>query len=201
MSVSVIAGLGNPGKSYEDTRHNVGFQIVDAYVEKLGGSWKEESKFLSYIYTWKRGPRKVLFVKPQTYMNLSGDALGKLLNYFKIPEEQLAVVYDDINLDLARLKINQVGGAGGHNGIDDLFNKVGRQFIRFRVGIGNKYPPEIDLADFVLGKFSKEETDVIKQQMDHYHQAMDLLLNRGVTIAMNQFNKKKPKHDADKTNL
>lgn len=201
MSVSVIAGLGNPGKSYEDTRHNVGFQIVDAYVEKLGGSWKEETKFLSTIYTWKRGPRKVHFVKPQTYMNLSGGALLKLLNYFKISHEQLAVVYDDINLELGRLKINQVGGNGGHNGIEDLFNKVGRRFIRFRIGIGAKYPPEIDLADFVLGKFPKAETDVIKQQMDHYHQAMDLLLNRGVTIAMNQFNKRKAKHDADKTNL
>jgi PTH1 family peptidyl-tRNA hydrolase len=201
MSVSVIAGLGNPGKSYQDTRHNVGFQVVDAYVEKLGGSWKEEAKFLSTIYTWKRGPRKVHFVKPQTFMNLSGDALSKLLNYFKIPLEELAVVYDDINLDLGRLKINQDGGAGGHNGIDDLFNKLGRRFIRFRVGLGGKYPPEIDLADFVLGKFSKSETDVIKQQMDHYHQALDLLLHRGVTIAMNQFNKRKAKHDADQTNL
>ena len=201
MSVSVVAGLGNPGKSYQDTRHNVGFQVIDAYVEKLGGSWKEESKFQGTIYTWKRGPRKVLFVKPQTFMNLSGDSLSKLLKYFKIPVEELAVVYDDINLDLGRLKINQEGGTGGHNGIEDLFNKIGRGFIRFRIGIGSKYPPEIDLADFVLGKFSKSEADVIKQQMDHYHQAVDLLLNRGVTIAMNQFNKRKAKHDADKSNL
>ena len=118
-----------------------------------------------------------------------------------LPVEELAVVYDDVNLDHGRLKINQEGGTGGHNGIEDLFNKIGRGFIRFRIGVGPKYPSEMDLADFVLGKFSKSEADVIKQQMDHYHQAVDLLLNRGVTIAMNQFNKRKAKHDADKSNL
>ena len=134
-------------------------------------------------------------------MNLSGDALSKFLAYYKIPAESLAVVYDEINLDPGRLKINQEGSAGGHNGLEDIITKLGRRFIRFRIGIGTKHPPEIGLADFVLGKFSKSETDVIKQQMDIYHQAMDLLLTRGVTIAMNQFNKRKPKHDADKTNL
>jgi len=201
MSVSVFAGLGNPGKSYQESRHNVGFRVVDAYVEKLSGSWKREAKFLSDVFTWKRGPRTFYFIKPQTFMNLSGDALTKFVSYYKLPVESLVVLYDEINLDPGRLKINQEGSAGGHNGLEDVINKLGRGFTRFRIGIGAKYPPEIDLADFVLGKFSKTETDVIKQQMDHYHQAMDLLLNRGVTIAMNKFNKRKPTHDADKTNL
>jgi len=201
MSVSVIAGLGNPGKFYQETRHNVGFQVLDAYIEKLKGSWKEDPRFLSQLYTSKRGPHTWHFIKPQTYVNLSGDALSKFIAYYKIPAESVVVLYDDINLDHGRLKINQEGGAGGHNGVEDVIRNVGPGFTRFRIGVGAKYPPEIDLADFVLGKFSKLEADVIKKQMDHYHQALDLLLKRGVAIAMNKFNQRKPKHDANKTNL
>ena len=201
MSVSVIAGLGNPGKSYQETRHNVGFQVLDAYVDKLKGSWKADSKFLSERFSSKRGPNTWHFVKPQTFVNLSGDALSNFIGYYKIPAESVIVLYDDINLDHGCLKINQEGGAGGHNGVEDVIRKLGPGFIRFRIGTGAKYPPEIDLADFVLGKFSKREADVIKQQMDYYHQVMDLLLNRGVSVAMNKFNQRKPKHDADKTNL
>ena len=201
MSVSVIAGLGNPGKSYQDTRHNVGFQVLDAYVQQRGGTFKEESKFLCELHTSKRGPNTFHFVKPQTFMNLSGDSLSRIASYFKVPAEFVTVLYDDINLDLGRLKINQEGSAGGHNGLEDIIQKLGRGFTRFRIGIGAKYPPEIDLADFVLGKFSNQEADVIRQQMDHYHQALELFLNRGVAIAMNKFNQRKTKHDADKTNL
>lgn len=201
MSVSVFAALGNPGKSYQETRHNVGFQVVDAYVQKKGGTWKPESKFQCDLYTLKRGQRSCYFVKPLTFMNLSGDSVQKVVSYFKVPPSDVVVLYDDINLDLGRLKLNQEGSAGGHNGVEDIIRKLGIDFIRFRIGIGAKYPPEIDLADFVLAQFSAQEADVIKQQMDTYHQAIDLLLTRGVTIAMNQFNQRKPKHDADKTNL
>lgn len=201
MSVSLIAGLGNPGKSYKETRHNVGFQLLDSYVGACGGTWKAESKFLSDLCTLKRGSSTFHFIKPQTFMNRSGDALRKCADYFKVPADQVIVVYDDVGLDLGRLKINQEGGSGGHNGLEDIFLKLGRAFIRFRIGVGSKYPPEIDLADFVLSQFSKEEADVIKQQMNHYHQALDYLLRKGVTLAMNHFNQRKPKHDADKTNL
>lgn len=201
MSVSVVAGLGNPGKSYQETRHNVGFQVLDAYVRKLAGDWKPDNKLLCDVFVFKRGPRTRYFVKPRTFMNLSGDALRKVADYFKVPAGSVAVIYDDINLDLGRLKINQIGGPGGHNGVEDVIRKLGNHFIRFRIGIGAKYPAEMDLADFVLGKFSKSEADVIKQQMDNYHQALELLLNRGAAIAMNQFNQKKSKHDANKKNL
>jgi len=199
MCVCVFAGLGNPGKSYQETRHNLGFQVLDAYVEKLKGSWKVESKFLCELHTSKRGPHTCHFIKPQTFVNLSGGSISKILNFYKISAESLVVLYDDINLDHGRLKINQEGGAGGHNGVEDVIQKLGREFTRFRIGIGAKYPPEIDLADFVLGKFSKLEADVIKQQMNNYHQAMDLLLSRGVAVAMNKFNQRKPNHDSDKT--
>lgn len=201
MSVSLIAGLGNPGKSYQETRHNVGFQVLDSYVLAAGVNWKSEPKFLSDLCSLKRGPSNFHLIKPQTFMNLSGDALRKCTDYYKVPADQVIVVYDDVGLELGRLKINQEGGSGGHNGIEDIFRKLGKSFVRFRIGIGAKYPAEIDLADFVLGKFSKEEADVIKQQMSHYHQALDYLLRNGVTLAMNQFNQRKLKHDADKTNL
>lgn len=201
MSVSVIAGLGNPGKSYQETRHNVGFRVLDSYAQNQGLTWKEESKLQCQLITFKRGSRSCHFVKPTTYVNLSGDSLQKITHFFKIPSQEVMVVYDDINLDLGRLKINQEGGPGGHNGVEDVIRKLGSDFIRFRIGIGSKYPPEINLADFVLGKFSKPEADVINQQMAHYHQAMDLVLSRGPTIAMNQINQRKSKHDADKTNI
>jgi len=201
MSVSVFAGLGNPGKSYLETRHNVGSQVLDTYVEAKAGTWKHDSKLLSDLFVLKRGPRTCYFVKPQTFMNLSGDALNKVAAYFKIPSSSIVVLYDDINLDIGRLKVNQTGSAGGHNGVEDVIRKLGEDFIRFRIGIGTKYPPEIDLVDFVLGKFSTLEADVIKQQIEHYHNAMDLLLNRGVGITMNQFNQRKTKHDADKTEI
>ncbi|MDA0347083.1 MAG: aminoacyl-tRNA hydrolase [Verrucomicrobia bacterium] len=201
MSVSVFAGLGNPGKSYLETRHNVGFQVLDTYVEAKAGTWKHESKLLCDLFVLKRGARTCYFVKPQTFMNLSGDALNKVANYFKVPPSSVVVLYDDINLELGRLKVNQTGSAGGHNGVEDVIRKLGEDFIRFRIGIGTKYPPEIDLADFVLGTFTTVEADVIKQQIEHYHKAMDLLLNRGASIAMNQFNQRKTKHDADKTEI
>jgi peptidyl-tRNA hydrolase, PTH1 family len=201
MSVSVFAGLGNPGKPYWGTRHNVGFQVLDNYVETKSGSWKEESKLQSEVFILKRGPRTFYFVKPTTFMNLSGNALRKVVSYYKIPVSSVIVLYDDINLEVGRLKINQTGSAGGHNGVDDTIRKLGGNFVRFRIGIGNKYPPEIDLTEFVLGQFSKSETDVINQQMEFYHRAMDTLLTRGVTIAMNQFNQKISTHDADKKHL
>lgn len=201
MSVSVIAGLGNPGKSYQETRHNLGFRVMDAYASAQGLTWKEDGKLLCSLATLKRGPRTFHFVKPDTFVNLSGDSLQKVSRYYKIPAEEVTVIYDDANLEFGRLKINQEGGPGGHNGVEDVIRKLGSNFTRFRIGIGSKYPHEIDLADFVLGKFTKTEADVIKNQMDTYHQAMELLLSRGPTIAMNQFNQRKSKHDADKTHL
>ena len=201
MSVSVFAGLGNPGKPYEETRHNVGFQVLDAYARKKEFSWEVDKKLNCHLAILKRESRACYFVKPNTFVNLSGDCLQKVARYYKIPVDEIVVVYDDIGLEMGRLKINQEGGPGGHNGIEDVIRKLGANFIRFRVGIGTKYPPEIDLANFVLGKLSKSEADVIKNQMDTYHQAMELLLSRGPTIAMNQFNQSKLKHDADKTHL
>lgn len=198
MSVSVFAGLGNPGKTYLETRHNVGFQVLDSYVETKSGEWKEEAKLQSRVFVLKRGPRTSYFVKPTTFMNLSGNALRKVANYYKVAASAVVVLYDDINLDMGRLKINRTGSAGGHNGVEDVIQKLGSDFIRFRIGIGNKYPQEIDLADFVLGNFSKSEADVINQQTKDYHLAIDVLLTRGPVIAMNQFNQKISKHDADK---
>ncbi len=198
MSVSVIAGLGNPGKSYEKTRHNVGFHVLDVLASKHELDWKLDDKLKAEICTLKRGPKTFHFIKPQSFMNLSGEAIQATMRYYKVALDSVSVIYDDVGLDLGRLKINSEGGAGGHNGIKNIIDRVGKTFVRIRIGVGAKYPPEIDLADYVLGGFSKEETDIIDQNMDRYQEGLSLLMSRGAVIAMNQFNKRKANNDADK---
>jgi len=199
MSVSVIAGLGNPGDKYRLTRHNIGFQVIEAWAQARGIEWSEQSRFKWSLAETSIGGRKVRLIKPLAYMNASGEVLQRYLAYLKVPIEELAVIYDDITLDVARLKISHKGGAGGHNGVQNLLDHCGGGFWRFRVGIGAKESPEMDLADYVLGKFKTEDTDLIASRMEHYLQALDVLLRRGPEAAMNHFNQRK--HDPYKKDL
>ena len=201
MSVSVLAGLGNPGKSYADTRHNVGFQVMDAMADRHNLVWKLEKRLYSEVSSLQRGGSTWRLVKPQTFVNASGGALHAVVRYYKAEAESVIVIYDDVNLELGRLKINCEGGAGGHNGVRDVIRRLGDRFVRFRVGIGAKYPPEIDLADFVLGKFKREEADLIQKKMEHYLRALAVLMDMGPESAMNQFNRRENRYDADKENL
>lgn len=192
----VIAGLGNPGQKYEGTRHNVGFDLVDALAREEGSSWAAKREFEAEVATFDRGGRRVLLAKPQTYVNESGRSVGAICRYFRIqPSSSLVVVYDDINIELGRVKISVKGSAGGHNGLVSLIQHLGNEFIRFRIGIGPRHPPEMDLKDFVLGKFLEEQKALLKSKEPEFLEAIHLLIDSGPNSAMNRVNQRKKKQD------
>ena len=186
----IIAGLGNPGKKYENTKHNVGFLTVDILAEKLG---IRVSKIRHKALTGEGfiGTEKVLLVKPQTYMNLSGESLRALTDFYKIDvETELLVIYDDISLDVGQLRIRKKGSAGGHNGIKSIISHLGTNvFPRIKVGVGEK-PSGYDLADYVLGHFSKDDRAKMQEGYTRAMHAAEMLVAGDVEQAMNEYNKK-----------
>ena len=190
----IIAGLGNPTLQYEGTRHNVGFDVIDMLADRYNIS-VDGRKGRALIGKGMIGGQKVLLVKPQTYMNLSGESLRELVNYYKIDEEhELLVIYDDISLDVGQLRIRKKGSAGGHNGIKSVISHLGTNvFPRIKVGVGEK-PSGYDLADYVLGHFSKEDRELMEEGYDRADHAVGMILNGEIEAAMNQYNRKvKPK--------
>lgn len=188
----LIAGLGNPEKKYIGTRHNTGFAAVEALCEKLGGLKLNETKFQG-VYTKARvmtpaGPEQLIIVKPLTYMNLSGNCIAPLANFYKIPAERVIVVSDDINLAVGRMRIRKGGSAGGHNGLKSIIQCLGTdQFPRVRVGVGQK-PEYMDLADYVLAKFDQNDAAVMAATYDAVADAILDIVNQGVEHAMNHYN-------------
>lgn len=193
MSITLIAGLGNPGSRYEGTRHNAGYVVVDALAKRLGGEWKEERK-VAKIRTCEVRVEgaSVQLLKPEDYMNHSGRVLGAWCRYFGHTPEELAVIYDDITLEPGRLKISIGGGDGGHNGVADLLRHLGTGFTRYRVGIGPKAHPEMSLIDFVLGKFPDGEREILESRLPHLCDGLISLVKMGPVLTMNQFNQKRP---------
>ncbi len=183
----VILGIGNPGKQYDNTRHNIGFISLDF----LAASWGitiHKIKHKALIGEGQRGGEKVLLVKPQTYVNLSGESAGEILRFYKIPPENLIVICDDVNLDEGRVRIRPKGSDGGHNGLKSILYHVGSDaFPRIRLGVGKK-PPEYDLADWVLGKFSDEQIKIMAKTVDEVPAMVETIMKRGVQSAMNQYN-------------
>lgn len=159
----IIAGLGNPTLQYRGTRHNVGFDVIDTLADKYNIA-VETRKSRALIGKGIIAGQKVLLVKPQTYMNLSGESIGELVSYYKVDEEQeLLVIYDDVSLDVGQLRIRRKGSAGGHNGIKDIIRHLGTDvFPRIKIGVGEK-PKGYDLADYVLGHFSREEREMMEE--------------------------------------
>lgn len=200
MSILVIAGLGNPGESYRYTRHNIGFEIIDALNKNKGGKWETETRFEAEVVRFTNGEKSLLLVKPQTYMNESGRSLGPLCNYYKITVENLIIIYDEVQIDFGEIKITTTGSAGGHNGIESALQHLDNGFARFRVGIGPKYPPQIELKDFVLGKFSAEEREIVNNKMEDYLTSLQLLIDRGPNLAMNQINQRDKNTDGQDKN-
>jgi PTH1 family peptidyl-tRNA hydrolase len=191
MSITLIAGLGNPGREYSGTRHNLGFVGVEALAAAEGLAWKREHRFEADVARWNlRAGATRLLVKPQTFMNESGRSLRKLLDFFQVPVAALVVVYDDLTIDLGRLKVSVRGGAGGHNGIESLLEHLGTGFVRFRLGIGAQRPAAMDLKDFVLGKFTIEEQAIIDQRLVHFVSGLRLLIDSGYSRAMNTLNRR-----------
>lgn len=187
----LIVGLGNPTKEYEHTRHNVGFDTLDAIADKYGIAITEK-KHKALIGKGVIEGNKVILAKPQTYMNLSGESIRQIVDYYKIEEtEELIVIYDDISLEPGQLRIRKKGSAGGHNGIKNIIANLGHDvFKRIKVGVGEK-PKGYDLADYVLGHYKKDEEPLMRDAFVRAGEAVVVMMNESVDAAMNQFNKKK----------
>ena len=187
----LIAGLGNPTAKYEKTRHNIGFDVIDALAQKyhIDMNMKKSKAVCGTGYI---EGQKVLLVKPQTFMNLSGDSVAPLMNYFHLdPAEDLIVVFDDISLAPGCLRVRKKGSAGGHNGMKDIIAKTGSdQFSRVKVGVGEK-PADWDLADHVLSRFSKEDRVLVEEAIEHAVEAIVLMVQGEIDEAMNRYNRKK----------
>lgn len=186
--MKMIVGLGNPGRKYEKTKHNVGFMTVDRVAEKFGATFKNNA-FEAEVAEFFVNGEKVLLVKPQTFMNESGRAVGPLLTYFGLEAEDLLVVYDDLDLELGKLRLRQKGSAGGHNGMKSIISHLGRQdFKRIKIGIGR--PPEkMTVVNHVLSPFAKEDLPIIEGSLQKATEACEFLLgSHDFTQAMNQFN-------------
>jgi peptidyl-tRNA hydrolase, PTH1 family len=191
MSIAVLAGLGNPGEEYAGTRHNLGWVVIDALAARAGLQWSRDRNASAMVTRWELPARPpVLLVKPLTYVNESGSALRRTCDYFRHPPTALAVVYDDLAMPVGRLKLSVNGSAGGHNGVQSLIDHLGEGFIRFRIGIGPRNPPQIDLKDFVLGRFPPTDQQIIDQQISNYINGLELLATRGLEPAMNQLNRR-----------
>lgn len=189
----IIVGLGNPGKEYENTRHNAGFNSLDVLAGKYNISIREAEHKALVGKGYIEG-QKVILVKPQTYMNNSGEAVREITDYYKVdPESELIVLYDDISLPVGTLRIRDKGSAGGHNGIKSLIQHLGTQvFLRIKVGVGDKIP-EMDLVNHVLGHFNKDDAEVMKESFTKAAQATVMMLGGDIEKAMNIYNTKPKK--------
>lgn len=185
--MKLIVGLGNPTMQYAGTRHNVGFSAILDMADQYNIGLTEKKHKAIYGIGRIAG-EKVILAMPQTYMNLSGESVRELMDYYKLGTEDLVVIYDDIDLDLGKLRIREKGSAGGHNGIKNIIAHTGTQeFTRIRVGVGAK-PKQMDLADYVLSRFTKEEQPVIRDAVRTAAKAVEVMISQDVMAAMNQFN-------------
>ena len=184
----LIVGLGNPGKEYERTRHNAGFRALDILAGKLGCKI-DKGKFQGIYGQANYGGKKLMLLKPLTYMNLSGRSVLQLSAYFNIPPQRIIVMFDDISLEPGRLRIRADGSAGGHNGIKSIIQEVGSQaFPRVKIGVGAKPNPEYDLADWVLSTFSVQEEKALAVALNNAADAALSIIDRGVPETANRFN-------------
>jgi PTH1 family peptidyl-tRNA hydrolase len=184
--VKIIVGLGNPGKEYEGTRHNAGFEVVDLLAERLGIAVKKK-KFSSLMGEGFFDDKKVLLIKPQEYMNRSGQAVATVAGFYKVNKEDIIVVTDDLALEPGRIRLRAKGSAGGHNGLQDIISKIGSgEFSRVRIGIGKS--GVIPTKDYVLGRPSLADRTLIKRARDRAKEAVECWLRYGIDTAMNEFN-------------
>lgn len=184
----LIVGLGNPGAKYETTRHNAGFLCITKLEDNLGFKAKK-LKFHSLIGDTKIGNKKVLVMKPQTMMNNSGVAVSECAKFYKIPLENIIVIFDDISLEPGKLRIKRKGSAGGHNGIKSIIAHLGSEnFPRIKLGVGKKPHPEYDLADWVLGNFPKNDIPLVRSAIDSACEALEYIVKGDIDGAMSKYN-------------
>ena len=184
----LVVGLGNPGDKYENTRHNVGFMVADELAERQKVP-VQRLKFKALTNLVTISGEKVLLMKPVTYMNLSGEAVGQAAAFYKVPADHVLVISDDTALPVGRLRIRKGGSAGGHNGLKSIIQNLGTdQFPRLRLGVGEKPHPDYDLADWVLGKFAGEDKKAMEAAVQRAADAVECLIQDGPDKAMNRFN-------------
>ena len=184
--MKAIVGLGNPGPQYKGTRHNVGFDVVDELARRAGVSF-ESAPAEALIAKWRRPDDQVLLVKPLTFMNLSGQAIGELARYFKIEVGDVLVVVDEADLPLGKLRARARGSAGGHNGLKSVIAHLGNEFARLRVGVG-RGGDQKNLADHVLSKFEKRESADVERMTTRAADAAEMFITSGIAAVMNGFN-------------
>lgn len=185
--MKIIVGLGNPGSKYAGTRHNIGFSVLDELAERHNIRI-DTAKHKALVGKGMIGSEKVILVMPQTFMNLSGESVRAVMDFYKCTPEDIIVVYDDIDLDVGKLRIRQKGSAGGHNGMKNIIQHIGSQeFDRIRVGVGKK-PDHMDLADYVLSRFGKEDLEDIRNSCSKACDAIEIIIESGAVAAMNKFN-------------
>lgn len=188
----IIAGLGNPGKEYETTRHNIGFETIDYLSDKYNVR-VNKLKFKSLYGETNIGGEKVFLVKPQTFMNLSGEAIREFSAFYKVPAENIIIINDDISLAVGKMRIRRKGSAGGHNGLKSIIYQLNTDnFPRIKIGVGAPENKDYDLANYVLGRFSKEEISVLEDIIIKASEAIEEIIKRGIDSAMNKYN-----HSAD----
>lgn len=184
----LIAGLGNPGLQYEKTRHNAGFMAADRLAQKHGAQFNKH-KFDAVYADFKIGDNRILLAKPQTYMNNSGSSVTAIMNFYKIPADRLIVMFDDITLDVGKLRLRRKGSHGGHNGIKDIIELTGTDGImRIKIGVGERENRNYDLKDWVLGKIPADQLQELDKALDRAALAAEEIITRGIDSAMNKYN-------------
>ena len=185
----ILVGLGNVGKEYDGTRHNVGFMAIDHIAKKLGIKI-DRVKFNAYTAEGSLGGRRVLFMKPTTFMNRSGVAIAEASSFYKIPPENILVLCDEISFEPGLFRIRRKGSAGGHNGLKSVIASLGsEEFPRIKIGVGQKPSPDYDLVNWVLGRFGKEAVLALEERMDDIYASAELILSDRCEEAMNKFSK------------
>ncbi|HAG10389.1 MAG TPA: aminoacyl-tRNA hydrolase [Desulfotomaculum sp.] len=184
----LITGLGNPGNSYSNTRHSIGFKVIDWLArERDITNWRLKCKAL--VANTEFQEQKIILAKPQTYMNNSGESVVSLLHWYRLSNQDLIVICDDVDLPLGRLRIRGKGGDGGHRGLRSIIDLVGsKDFIRLRVGVGRPLEPDFEMVDWVLSRFSSEEALVVEQMVEKAAQAIKTIAADGIEKAMNMYN-------------
>lgn len=183
----IIAGLGNPESKYDKTRHNIGFRLIDELAARNGITFSDR-KHNGLVGKGIISGEKVILLKPLTYMNLSGECVGPAADYYKAEPENVIILFDDISLDVGRIRIRKKGSAGGHNGIKSIIAHLGSEnFLRLKFGVGDK-PKEMDLADYVLGRFSSQDEAVVSEGIKRACEAVECMIGEGCDAAMNKYN-------------
>ncbi|MBO5743058.1 MAG: aminoacyl-tRNA hydrolase [Clostridia bacterium] len=185
----LVAGLGNPEKKYDNTRHNIGFEAIKLFSAN-NNITLNKNKFKAIIGEGYVGSEKVIIALPQTYMNLSGESIGEIAFFYKIPNENIIIAHDDISMDIGRIRIREKGSAGGHNGLKSIISHLGSDvFCRIKIGVGAPKHEDYDLADFVLGSFTKDEQKILEPVLKDVSSAIECIIKDSASKAMNKYNR------------